>query len=115
MPRAVLNDTQAEAPEHSYVVRERVEQCCQLQLKRGGKRNALLVNREVENVCKLSKQDAELLEQAIDKLGLSARAYHRILKVARTIADLAGEDQINTAHLSEAIGYRRLDRVVQGH
>ena len=73
------------------------------------------MNRDVENVCKLSKQDADLLEQAIDKLGLSARAYHRILKVARTIADLAGEDQINTAHLSEAIGYRRLDRVVQGH
>jgi magnesium chelatase family protein len=51
-----------------------------------------------------------LLEQAIDKLGLSHRAYHRILKVARTIADLANIDNIGIAHLSEAIGYRRLDR-----
>jgi len=55
-----------------------------------------------------------LLEQAITKLGLSARAYHRILKVARTIADLAGEDQIGLPHLTEAIGYRRLDRQQPG-
>jgi len=112
VPRTLLHNDQAETPETSAVVRERVEQCRQLQHKRNGKRNALLVNREVEQVCKLSNQDAEMLEQAIDKLGLSARAYHRILKVARTIADLAGAKQINTAHLSEAIGYRRLDRVV---
>jgi magnesium chelatase family protein len=112
VPREVLNDTRGETPESSDAVRERVECCRQLQLERSGKRNALLVNREVEQLCQLSKADAALLEQAIDKLGLSARAYHRILKVARTIADLAGEEQIGTAHLSEAIGYRRLDRAV---
>ena len=113
VPREVLNDAQRAVPEHSAAVRERVEQCRQLQLRRSGKRNALLVNREVEQLCCLSKEDAALLERAIDQLGLSARAYHRILKVARTIADLAGEEQISTAHLSEAIGYRRLDRAVQ--
>jgi magnesium chelatase family protein len=50
------------------------------------------------------------MSQALQRLGLSARAYHRVLKVARTIADLAGKDDIETPHLSEAIGYRRLDR-----
>ena len=50
------------------------------------------------------------MEQAMTRLGLSARAYHRVLKVARTIADLAGEEAIGVSHLSEAIGYRRFDR-----
>jgi magnesium chelatase family protein len=51
-----------------------------------------------------------LLEQAIERLGLSARAYHRVLKVARTIADLAGEERVGATHVSEAVQYRRLDR-----
>lgn len=50
------------------------------------------------------------MNQALEQIGLSARAYHRVLKVARTIADLAGDLQIETVHLSEAIGYRKLDR-----
>ena len=58
----------------------------------------------------LPAEDQHFLEQAAEKLELSARAYHRILKVARTIADLAGSERIGTAQLSEAIGYRRLDR-----
>lgn len=57
----------------------------------------------------MSDQDFQLVEQAISRFGLSARAYHRILKVARTIADLAGSPDIQTVHLTEAIGYRRLD------
>ena len=64
----------------------------------------------MEHYCQLDKECRILLEQAITKLGLSARAYHRILKVARTIADLAGEDHISLPQLTEAIGYRRLDR-----
>jgi len=72
--------------------------------------NATLKNREVEKHCRVSDDDSKLLERAIDQLGLSARAYHRILKVARTIADLSDAPHIQTPHLTEAIGYRRLDR-----
>ena len=80
------------------------------QLARAGMANAQLGNREVERDCVLSAGDNTLLERAVDKLGLSARAYHRILRVARTIADLDGSECIHSAHLSEAIQYRRLDR-----
>ena len=80
------------------------------QLARAGMANAQLGNREVERDCVLSAGDNTLLERAVDKLGLSARAYHRILRVARTIADLDGSERIHSAHLSEAIQYRRLDR-----
>jgi magnesium chelatase family protein len=66
----------------------------------------------VKQICHLSEQGHQLLEQAMDKFGLSHRAYHRILKVARTIADLADSESISVAHLSEAIGYRKLDRRV---
>jgi len=60
--------------------------------------------------CLLQPRDEALLEHAIDRLRLSARSLHRILRMARTIADLAGSDAIATAHLTEAIGYRHLDR-----
>lgn len=95
--------------ETSVLVRERVAIARQRQLSRAGKANYLLENKELEKYCKLSDSDYQLLEQAIGKLGLSARAYHRILKVSRTIADLANSEQITTNHLTEAIGYRRLD------
>jgi len=112
IPRGVLRNSQAEAGETSQQVRLRVEHCRRHQLSRSDKNNAQLSNREVEQVCKLSDKDHELLEQAIDKFGLSARAYHRILKVARTIADLAGVEAIQTHHLTEALSYRKLDRAV---
>jgi magnesium chelatase family protein len=63
----------------------------------------------------LSDQGHQLLEQALEKFGLSHRAYHRILKLARTIADLAGSPQIEIKHLSEAISYRKLDRTVKSN
>jgi magnesium chelatase family protein len=80
------------------------------QLERAGKPNAQLSNREVERDCRLATRDQALLEQACERLGLSARAYHRVLRTARTIADLAGDGGITTPHLAEALGYRRLDR-----
>jgi magnesium chelatase family protein len=67
----------------------------------------VLNNREVQRDCALAPRDRELLERSLDRLGLSARAYHRILRVARTIADLAGAERIGTPQLTEAIQYRR--------
>lgn len=96
-------------PESSAQVRQRVINARDRQLQRSGKPNVNLQHKELEHVCALSDQNFQLLEQAINKLGLSARAYHRILRVARTIADLSDSDSIQTSHLSEAIGYRRLD------
>ena len=82
-------------------------------LKRSGKVNALLGSREIEHYCQLEKQDAEFLEHALHQLGLSVRAYHRILKVARTIADLSGCENIQKPHLAEALGYRNMDRLLK--
>ncbi|MFN3586489.1 MAG: magnesium chelatase, partial [Moraxellaceae bacterium] len=78
---------------------------------RQGTLNQALAPGEVSTQAALSRADANLLEQAMLRLRLSARAYHRILRVARTIADLDGETAIGTAHLHEALGYRVLDRL----
>lgn len=96
--------------ESSDEVRARVEQARAIQHDRAGKPNAQLTQAETVAACRLSTQDQALLERAIDALQLSARSLHRILRVARTIADLAGSPDIVTSHLTEAIGYRRLDR-----
>ncbi|NQZ53091.1 MAG: YifB family Mg chelatase-like AAA ATPase [Piscirickettsiaceae bacterium] len=98
-----------EQEECSAEVRERVVAARERQMARMGKANYLLEHKELEVYCKLSDSNYQLLEQAISRLGLSARAYNRILKVARTIADLADSEHIQTSHLSEAISYRRLD------
>jgi magnesium chelatase family protein len=68
--------------------------------------------RHIARYCGLGEEEKKLLETAMERLALSARAYHRIIKVARTIADLAGEEDISTPHLAEAIQYRSLDREV---
>ena len=69
-----------------------------------------MINRHIKKHCKIDNASAELLETAIDKLGLSARAYNRILKIARTIADLDDSPDIKVDHISEAVQYRTLDR-----
>lgn len=105
VPHAELRD--AAGGETSAVVRERVAAAHMRQLERAGKPNAWLSNREVERDCELSSDEHVLLDRAVERLGLSARAYHRVLRVARTIADLAGAARIDASHLSEAIQYRR--------
>ncbi|HDK37578.1 MAG TPA: ATP-binding protein, partial [Thiolapillus brandeum] len=95
----------------SAQVREQVITAHERQLQRQGCNNAHLQNHVLEEHCKLNDTSRALLIQAIDKLGLSARAYHRILRVARTIADLEQQVNIQLVHVTEAIGYRRMDTV----
>ncbi|MGL6170964.1 MAG: YifB family Mg chelatase-like AAA ATPase [Vibrio sp.] len=99
--------------ESTAAVRQRVMVARERMLDRAGKVNALLQSREIDRDCPLLKADAEFLESALHRLGLSIRAYHRIIKVARTIADLQGEKQITRAHLAEALGYRSMDRLLR--
>ena len=93
--------------ESSATVRERVTAARAVQIERQGKPNALLGPDEVDRHARPDEAGAQLLKQAMARLSLTARAYHRILKVARSIADLAGTPQISSAHVAEAIHYRR--------
>jgi len=94
--------------ESSTTVRQRVEAAAQRQSTRQGKPNARLTAGEIDTHCPPDDAGTQLLRQAIARLDLSARAWHRILKVARTIADLAGSERILAPHVGEAIQYRRL-------
>jgi magnesium chelatase family protein len=109
LPRAALQQTETRS-DTSAQIQQRVIAAYQQQLHRAGKANAELSSKEVEQHCPLKPADIELLDQAMERLRLSARAYHRILKLARTIADLAQARNISSPHLSEAISYRSLDR-----
>lgn len=112
VPRVPLSELNAMSAngETSACVAQRVAAARQQQLDRAGKTNAALNTGEAERDCPLRPPDRALLERAVDALGLSARAYHRLLRVSRTIADLDGEERIGTAHLTEAIQYRHLER-----
>ncbi len=96
----------------SLDVRNRVIHAYHVQLARAGKTNAQLGSKEVEKHCSLHNAEQIFLHQAVDKLGLSLRTYHRVLKVARTIADLAQQQNINRQHLAEALNYRAFDRLL---
>ncbi len=98
------------AREDSKTVRTRVIAAREIQLQRCQKPNNLLGNQDIDKHCRLSDTDERLLDTAIERLGLSARAWYRILKVSRTIADLAKSESIQTAHLMESITYRQLER-----
>ncbi|WP_375324599.1 YifB family Mg chelatase-like AAA ATPase [Flagellimonas sp. GZD32] len=101
--------------EHSVAIRKRVEAAREIQTKRFGDLhqvhyNAQMGTRHIREYCKLQDASKTLLKNAMERLNLSARAYDRILKVARTIADLENSEQVNENHISEAIQYRSLDR-----
>ncbi len=96
--------------ENSSAVRQRVTDARALQQQRCNKTNSKLSGKELEQHCPLANQQLQLLEQAVDRLHLSPRAYFKIIRVARTIADLAHSKDIQQQHLMEAIAYRSLDR-----
>jgi magnesium chelatase family protein len=96
--------------EPSAAIRERVAAARVRQLERQGRPNAALAAREMDRYCAPDAGGATVLKRAISRLGLSARAYHRVLKVARTIADLAEQSTLTASHVAEAIQYRRFDR-----
>jgi magnesium chelatase family protein len=101
--------------ESSAAIRARVEGAREIQRRRFRERpglhaNAQMTTPDLRRHCRLDGRIEALLRDAVNRLGLSARAYHRVLKIARTIADLAGADELTPAHVSEAIQYRSLDR-----
>lgn len=111
VPAVAPQDLARDAPgESGEAVRARVCAAAAIQRARQGRPNAYLATREIERHCAINDAGAALLRQAIARLGLSARGYHRCLKLARTIADLAGERDIAPAHVAEAIQYRRFGR-----
>lgn len=104
--------------ESSADIRKRVCQAREIQNKRyQGTHilsNAMLGVHEMEQCCVLGEAEEKLMKQAFSRLGLTARTYHKILKVARTIADLDGEERILEKHLKEAVGYRTMDKKYWG-
>jgi magnesium chelatase family protein len=95
--------------EATAAIRPRVQKAHEMQLARQGKPNALLGTREIDRHCATDRDGDQLLRHALARLLLSARAYHRVLRVARSIADLGGRSVIAAEHVAEAIQYRRLD------
>ncbi|MEA1886791.1 MAG: YifB family Mg chelatase-like AAA ATPase [Bacteroidota bacterium] len=115
VPVAVDSLTEINTSESSEVIRQRVVKARKMQSERfinleNVHCNAQMTSTMIPDFCSLGNESAAILKNAMDLLGLSARAYDRILKVARTIADLEQSDDIEAAHVSEAIGYRNLDR-----
>ena len=110
LPKGILSEATNMLIETSEAMRKRVELARHYQLQRSDLPNGLLTSKKIMQYCQLRKEDQTLLENALEKLNLSARAYHRILRVARTIADLDHSENIKTSHLTEALSYRQLDR-----
>ena len=111
VPRLSYADLEGSTGEPSATVRARVSAARNLQLQRNHTLNSQLDNQQLQKHCRLEKPQQLLLQQAMEHLQLSARAYHRIIKLARTIADLDCTRRIETRHVSEAINYRKLDRL----
>jgi magnesium chelatase family protein len=103
----IINQTREAGSETSANIRERVCNTFKQQLKRNGCANSALKTNDIEQYCELTESDKSLLQTATRKLALSGRAIHRIIKVARTIADLSSSEHIKAQHLTEAMSYRK--------
>lgn len=103
---------QHQTGESSISIKRRVTKARNCMLQRASKPNALLTSKEVLIHCKISPQQQTFLQTVIEKFALSARSYHKILKVARTIADLEGATEIQQPHIAEALNYRAMDRLL---
>jgi magnesium chelatase family protein len=112
MTQAELRSIPDNKSESSQVVRERVLIAMQRQMKQRGKCNALLNPKELEQKINFEEGAEDFILAVLEKLKFSARAYHRILRVSRTIADLADNPKVTQAHLAEALSYRRLERML---
>jgi magnesium chelatase family protein len=115
VPAIKFNEISSDVPgEPSGAIRDRVTFARSVQLERFKAdsiyANAHMKPRHIRKYCKIDADSQRLMEAAMNRLGLSARAYNRVLKVARTIADIEGSGPIATEHISEAIQYRSLDR-----
>jgi magnesium chelatase family protein len=119
VPAVSLKELRSSAGESTETVARRIAAARAIQLDRFGlstptPNNAVMGPEQLRRFCAVDPAGRTLLDRAFERLGLSARALDRVLKVARTIADLAGSDAIRAAHLAEAIQYRSLDRRVIG-
>jgi len=115
VPFSELSSMNPRQQEKSETIRERVIRAREIQAERykeneGVYANAQISSKQLQEICVINQAGSNLLKTAMERLNLSARAYDRILKVSRTIADLAGSPEIKTEHLAEAIQYRSLDR-----
>lgn len=110
LPKGVLSHKKNLLAESSGTIRARIMRARNAQIKRSGLSNNLLIPKKIMQYCQLRETDQTLLDEALEKFNLSARAYHRILCVARTIADLDSAKNIETRHLTEALNYRQLDK-----
>ena len=112
-----LADTGKE--EDSKTIRERILKARQIQAERyhgeGISTNAQISIQRIEEICVLGTAEKEIMEKAYERLGLSARSYHKVLRVARTIADLEGSEKIEGKHLREALSYRNIDHGYRRH
>lgn len=116
LPKGVLAASQAgnkAKSESSAEIKKRVLKARDLQVQRQDKLNHNLSTQEISDFCRLSETDALFLEEAINKMGLSIRAWHSLLKVARSIADLAESDRVERHHLLESLNYRAMDRLLK--
>ena len=107
---AYLVNTSTESTETSRVIQDRVCKARELQFSRQRCLNAQLENQKLAEVCQLDQNAETILLRALEKLRMSARSYHKLLKLARSVADLAATKSIGAEHIAEAISYRQQDR-----